>query len=478
MRKLFYLSLFFIAAALTGCNEENIPDLNGSNEGNENLSAPIIRLTGDAEKVSPQVIVSEEQYVLTFETENTENLTASSLPEGWTVTINKEQGNMNITAPSEGEGESDATLRLTATGEDGQTATADITFHYVASFDAPEGTFILNEGNMTTENGSLIYITPQGYVVDNAYKRINGTHLGNVTQDMCFHDGKIYVISQNGDANPTGEKFENDGMLVVADAHTLKKIKSYSKEELSELDWPTHIAVIDEQHVYIRDNKGIWRLNMENGSLTFVNGSENAPKSRFATMSGKVYTYYNTSYNIPGLYEIHENSVEKISLWNFDGISGILASDNGLWIIGMLPSRDNGIGKYDLSSQSLKTNVISEEPNETYNCTFAAHGNTIYYANGTSIYRINFDPENTSKDPQDELIVNLSNLDNDAVQLYNGLGVNPVTGHVYINTIKGFGNFFTTNSIWEFDFDTSLDTPVHKFDNYTRFPAGIFFNNK
>ena len=61
--------------------------------------------------------------------------------------------------------------------------------------------------------------------------------------------------------------------------------------------------------------------------------------------------------------------------------------------------------------------------------------------------------------------------------LYNGLGVNPVTGHVYINTLRGVGNFFTTNSIWEFDFDASLDTPVRRFDNYTRFPAGFYFNN-
>lgn len=46
--------------------------------------------------------------------------------------------------------------------------------------------FVLNEGNMTTENGSLTYITPEGYVIDDAYKAVNGTELGNVAQDMAF----------------------------------------------------------------------------------------------------------------------------------------------------------------------------------------------------------------------------------------------------------------------------------------------------
>lgn len=145
-----------------------------------------------------------------------------------------------------------ATLTLTATGDGAETAVS-VDLYCLNAFDNPNGAFVLNEGNMTTENGSLIYISPEGYVFDDAYKTVNGTELGNVTQDMAFHDGKIYVISQNGDENAVGTKFENDGMLVVMDAKTLKKEVSFSKEQLSALDWPTHIAVLDEQHIYIRD---------------------------------------------------------------------------------------------------------------------------------------------------------------------------------------------------------------------------------
>lgn len=141
---------------------------------------------------------------------------------------------------------------------------------------------------MTTENGSLTYITPKGEAISNTYKLVNGTELGNVSQDMCIHDGKIYIISQNGDHNPVGTEFNNDGLLVIADAHTLKKIDAYKKEELKGLTCPSHIAVLDEEYVYIRDNgvpEGdngsgkIWCLNTKDRSLTEVQNTIGVPKS-------------------------------------------------------------------------------------------------------------------------------------------------------------------------------------------------------
>lgn len=491
MKNLFNVMALLATCSLISCSKDNIPEPEGDSDGNGNETPDelVFKLTGETDGTSPHILVSDEQYTLTFQAENMENITTSGLPEDWTVTVDEEKGCMYITTPSEGSGESDATLQITATGTGEQTATENVDFHYVASFDNPEGAFLLNEGNMTTENGSLIYITPQGYVVDNAYKRVNGTELGNVTQDMYFYDGKIYIISQNGGMNATGESFENDGMLVVADAATLKKVRNFTNEELTGLDWPTHIAVIDEQHVYIRDNKGVWRLNMDDVSLTFVEGSDGAPKSQFAVTNGEVYFPLNKE--LAGLYKITSatdkvTEVAKLTFWMaptmINRFLGVAATDDGnLWIMGSSASNANKDGqitlsKLNLNDSSLKQNALSVQPNETYNCTFAAHGNTIYYASGTSIYRASFNPENMSKDPQDEMLVDLSSLDDNARELYNGLSVHPATGHVYVNTIKGVGNFFTTNSIWEFDFDASLDTPIHRFDNYTHFPAGMFFN--
>ena len=58
-----------------------------------------------------------------------------------------------------------------------------------------------------------------------AYFEENGTHLGVVSQDLFIANNKMYIISQNG-----GE----DGMLVIANAETLKKEKGFRNDQ-----WPT-----------------------------------------------------------------------------------------------------------------------------------------------------------------------------------------------------------------------------------------------
>lgn len=349
-------------------------------------------------------------------------------------------------------------------------------------FDNPKGVFVLNEGNMTTENGSLTYISEDGKIWDDAYKTVNGTELGNVAQDMAFYNGKIYVISQNGNMNATGVEFENDGMLVIMDGKTLKKETAFSKDELAGLDWPTHIAVLDEQHVYIRDNKGIYRFNTETKELTFIEGSENAPKTQFVTINGKVYSFDNKSY-LYSLLEISKDSdkVTKINLYSapYKSLYSIAGSDDGnIWLSATGFGKEY-IGKLNLATKELVSREISVSPNiGSSGVSFVAKGNDIYYANGTTIYKQTFD-ENSELDPEsgldaEEMLVDLSEIDDNAGLMYNGLGIHPATGHVYANTIKGHAQF-TTNQIWEFDFSANKEVPVNKYENYTNFPAGFFF---
>ena len=270
MKKQFYLmSLLWTLSVcgllgLAACNDDNEPT--GGSDTPTPAEELVFEVNLDPEAGSPILLVSEETYSIPYHGEGVEDITVENESAGWQVTVDEAAGNIVLTAPAaDAEANKTYSLQLTATGGDDQSITTESIDFYHVTFDDPAGAFVLNEGNMTTENGSLIYITPEGYVLDNAYNRVNGTELGNVTQDMCFHDGKIYIISQNGDTNAVGVSFDNDGLLVVADAKTLKKVRAYTKEELSGLDWPTHIAVLDEQHVYIRDNAGIWRLDMTDG---------------------------------------------------------------------------------------------------------------------------------------------------------------------------------------------------------------------
>lgn len=468
------LLLLATLLAAGSCTKEDAP-----------APAPEFELTMEAAEGMPIFVVPDASVEIAYTAENVETVSTESLPEGWSVEVDQTEQKIEISATAAAE--TKVTLTVTATGLDTQTLSQSVELYCLNAFDDPQGTFVLNEGNMTTENGSLTYISPEGYVFDDAYKMINGTELGNVAQDMAFHDGKIYVISQNGEGNAVGSTFENDGMLVVMDAKTLKKTASFSREDLSQLSWPSHIAVLDEQHIYIRDNAGVYRLDGTTGELTFVEGSEGAPKSPFAKVNDKIYTY--KSGLISKVLEIStaSDAVNAITLpfrvdYAINEMKGIQASDDGkIWIMSFGLGK-SAIGKYDPVANEMTQHLIGVEISVgASGVAFVARGNDIYYADDMTIYHLAYDDENKDEvndeeEPvsAEEWMVDVSALDSNAGLRYNGLGVHPVTGRVYINTIKSYAEF-TKNQIWGFDFAVSTDNPAVKFEDYTNFPAGFFF---
>lgn len=207
------------------------------------------------------------------------------------------------------------------------------------------GTWILNEGNMTTENGSLIFISPKGVVTDSAYFRVNGTDLGNVTQDLFIKNGKMYIISQNGNKNAVGTEFENDGMLVVANSGTLKREAAYN-DELSELSWPTHIAVLDDDNIFIRDNGGIHRFSSITGELSYIDGTRGANKNQMVVTGNKLFVI--AGRNLLVLQPNNPGVTQTIDMGA--SISGIVKSRDGNLFVsttgnpGKITKIDSGIG--------------------------------------------------------------------------------------------------------------------------------------
>lgn len=435
------------------------------------------------ESSNPIFVTPGTPYQLSFTAENAGSIQVSNLPEGWSAEVDMAGKNISVSATAEAT--SVAKLTVTAVN-DTKSVSQEVSFYCLNSFDNPAGTFVLNEGNMTTENGSLTYITPEGYVIDDAYKAVNGTELGNVAQDMFFLDGKIYIISQNGNENATGTSFENDGMMVILDAKTLKKEKSFTHDDLPALEWPTHIAAIDPQHVYVRDNNGIYRLNSDTKELTLVEGTEGAPKSRFVVMNDKVYTYKQGS--LSGLLEISADSDQAKSILfpfrveiSINEVLGIRAADNGkVWVMSFGFGK-MAIGKFDPSTKEIIQREITVQPSVgSSGIAFAAKGNEIYYADDLTLYRLKFD-ENPELDAAsgleaEEQLATLSELDSNAGILYNGLAIHPETGNLYANTIKSFP-LFNKNQIWVFDTASDFKNPLAKYENHTHFPAGFYFPN-
>lgn len=330
------------------------------------------------------------------------------------------------------------------------------------------GTFILNEGNMTSENGSLIFISPKGKVTDSAYFRANGSFLGNVTQDMFIQNGKIYIISQNGKTNAVGAGFENDGMLVVANAETLKKEAAYN-DELSVLEWPTHVAVLNEQNVILRDNAGLYRFNTATKALTFIKGSQFADKLTMAVSNNKVFAAAGTK-----VYVV-EADKDTIS-YGIDmkaSVTGVVkANDGHIWI--STTGSPNKISKINYRNYSLiKANDITTGSlSAGWGATpgITAKGDTLYFSGaGTKIYRHIFSINTT------EFLVDAKTMVENAGIVYNNIAVHPLTGEVYLNTIKGYGWDFLINNISVFNFSSKTPKLSANYQDYTHFPAGIFF---
>ncbi|WP_127127507.1 DUF5074 domain-containing protein [Pseudoflavitalea rhizosphaerae] len=331
------------------------------------------------------------------------------------------------------------------------------------------GIFVLNEGNMTTENGSLIFISPGGKVTDSAYFKANGTHLGNTTQDLYIHNNKMYIISQNGKKNAMNNPFDNDGLLVVANAETLTREAAYN-EELSTLSWPTHIAVLDEENVIIRDNSGLHRFNTITKALTFIKGSGSAAKLTMAVSNNKVFAAAGTKvYVIEAGKDTLTYGVDMKA-----SVSGVVrASDGNIWVSTTTsPAKISKVNYRDYSlirANEITTGSLSAGWGATPGIT--AKGDTLYFSGaGTRIHRHIFSTGAT------EFLVDAKTKVEDAGIVYNNIAVHPITGEVYLNTIKGYGMNYLINSISAFDFSNGISLSAN-YKNYTNFPAGIFFTD-
>lgn len=449
MKKLLYLSFFslFILASCKKDTPNRIPSL--AEIEIENQSGVL-------------TVAQEDTLYFKAKINSTSEFTFSWLVDGEKIENTATDSTFKFVSSKLGT----RIITLSCLNEDGETAT-ELKVDVFGKF--RDGTFILNEGNMTSENGSLIFISPKGVVTDSAYFRVNGTELGNVTQDLFIGDGNIYIISQNGKQNAVGTAFENDGMLIVANSETLEKVANYN-EELSTLSWPSHVAVLKENNVFIRDNKGVHLFNTQDKELNFIEGSKGAKKNRMAVVNDKVF--------VPGSTKVFVLEAGKLEVSHTiemgANVTGVVkASDGNLWVA--TNGKPNKIAKINPRDYS----VIKENEVTQGNVGFGgmaaspgitAKGDTLYFSNlSTNIHRHIF---NTG---QTDFVVDAKTLVDNANIVYNTIAVHPITGHVYMNTIKGYGMNFLINNISVFDFQGTEPNVKANYMDYTRFPVGVFF---
>lgn len=339
-----------------------------------------------------------------------------------------------------------------------------------------EGAFLLNEGNSGNETGSLTYIHPsKKLVIDQAYFHINGTKLGNVCQDLAFGNDKVYIISQNGPRNG------GEGLLTIAEAGSLKKVKVYNDATLAQ-KWPTHIAVIRD-HIYLRADykatptspKGCIYRGTEDGGFTLIPETEGVMKMRMAQIGERLFALTSDSkvLMIQGTQVVRELDLSPAKP------SGIAVSHDGkLWvsttspnaILKVDPTPDNFVA---LDTHVLDKSISATGPQSwerTTSSAFFAHGDKLYFTGQSSvIYCHDFA---TSKTSQVIDVKTIDGVGTSANQYYNSLGVDPATGELYYAAFEDYSTYNKKNVTMVLKAD---GTKLLLKEKVNSFPAGFFF---
>ena len=333
-----------------------------------------------------------------------------------------------------------------------------------------EGAFLLNEGNSGNETGSLTYIHPsKKLVIDQAYFHINGTKLGNVCQDLAFGNDKVYIISQNGPRNG------GEGLLTIAEAGSLKKVKVYNDATLAQ-KWPTHIAVIRD-HIYLRADykatptspKGCIYRGTEDGGFTLIPETEGVMKMRMAQIGERLFALTSDSkvLMIQGTQVVRELDLSPAKP------TGIAVSHDGkLWVSTTSP---NAILKVDPTPDNfvaLDTHVLDKSISSGWSATsaFFAHGDKLYFTGQSSvIYCHDFA---TSKTSQVIDVKTIDGVGTSANQYYNSLGVDPSTGELYYAAFEDYSTYNKKNVTMVLKAD---GTKLLLKEKVNSFPAGFYF---
>ena len=322
-----------------------------------------------------------------------------------------------------------------------------------------KGVFLLNEGSLKTETGSLTYLNAKHKViVDNAFYRVNGKKLGNICQDMAFANNKIYIISQNGKVNG------GEGMLVIAEANSLKFLSEYTDEKLVALN-PSHIAVVGDK-IYLRTDKGIY-VGGEQGGFKLIPETLQASKLNMKTVGDLVFalTQDNKVLMIQG-----DRVVASLAL-AAGKVSGLALSNNGSLF--MSYTNPNRIAK--LSQDPKEFKILEEQNEETANLAqketsssrIFAYGNMLYIPNDRVIYVHDFSTKKTSKWSD----VNSEEYSTALNQYYNSLGLDD-KGNVYYAALEGWGAQYKNNLT--LIMDATKKTTILEKMGVNAFPAGFY----
>lgn len=373
----------------------------------------------------------------------------------------------------------------------------------------PNGILILNQGTYTLENAFLSYLAPDGTIEADAYRNANGTELGNDGVGLYMRDGKLYILCN--DWRKVEGKENNDGLLVIANAETLQKEKSFKREEMKfahpindvqeEVDESMKgIAALDERNIFIIA-QGVLRFDSTTGELNLMEGayeignkgSANTVESTVSprgmlTAGDCLYAAAGGFWSSTALLEFAKGKDEvnrRLELGKGDQISGMCLTDDGTLVVGTYTrGKDTGYLYFiDLENWSVK-----EQKNIPANIS-AGSGDTsgITYLNGciyftgaeetefTSVLNTTVSRYSLATGRTEKNIIDIRTDRPDANFLDCGLVADPNTGYIYVATSKERREGLVPESdMLVYDCNGEKPRFIRSIPNVTHYVNGIY----
>ncbi|MDR1552418.1 MAG: DUF5074 domain-containing protein [Prevotellaceae bacterium] len=421
----------------------------------------------------PSVDVSIKSQTGSFEVVQGKTLTlvgvvdAADMPVGtvyaWTVdgiTQSSSDTVLNFSNPVSGE----YTVTFSASNEYG---TSIATEKIKVRGKYANGVFILNEGSISTEVGSLIHIDADGDITASVGMEINGKDFGITSQHMFIGNGKVYVVSKSTDS-------EHLRRVVVLDLETLKEVADYTEDlNAANLGACDNIAALSNE-IFLAAQDGIYSFNTATKAVTKIkNGT--VSMMRMHASKGKLFA-------VSGQYvKVFEQGKDTISTQiNFGAAIRSIAhsGDGNIYVAFANEIKKLNTGDYSIMETStLSTGTIAAGGTwSAAHQSISAKGDTVYFYSSTSspsIFMHIFSQNKTN------LIANITPFLPYSMN-YGGIAISPKTGNVYVSTIGSYAGYKTDNAITVIKFEkgaapgANAIKHIEDYIGYTRFAAGIY----
>ncbi len=337
-----------------------------------------------------------------------------------------------------------------------------------------DGFFIVNEGWLGHDNGSINWIASDGTPYYNVDAKANngGVVLGTTSQYATIYGENMYVMSKQAPR------------LVVMDAQTLEVRKSF--DEINGGDGRAILGV-DENKIYVGSSAGIYVLDPATFALseTAIAGTDGTGQVGMMARVGKYVFATKQKIGVLVIDAVTDEVVETIENADIYGLT--VTKDGTVWAgakgslvrinpvtfeAEVLPMPNSLVSPWGTWMPDKLCAAVDE------NALFYAYGTGSWSNSETSVSKLLIDEDGQiSTDPDFNFTMPAGNDDSKYQFSYGGIGVDPHTGMlVVLATQSGYGANYSYNWVHMVNTSTGAveNTIVMKNDegeDYYWFPA-------